>query len=200
MIAYLKGCVLEALPHRLIVENQGIGYQVSVPLSTYDALHPTPGDTVELHTYLHIRENIQALYGFSSTEQKELFLLLIERVSGLGPSIALSILSGMPVKEFKNCVVNQDDKALSQIKGLGPKTSQRIILELKDKVGVTDSWQASASTTESSFIADTKAALIGLGYKKNEAHSAVEAARKLQLEKDLTSEELLRNALRILNA
>src|SRR5690554_4703517 len=134
MIARVRGTVLEAHPNRLIVDVGGLGYEIAVPLSTFDRLNPTEGARVDLRTHLHIRENAQTLYGFASGEERDLFLLLIERVSGIGPAIAMAVLSGMPVGQFKSCVVGGDAAALAKIKGLGKKTAERIILELKDKV------------------------------------------------------------------
>ena len=145
MIARIRGNVLEALPGRLVVDVNGVGYMLTVSLSTYDAINPVEGTAVDLRTHLHIREQAHTLYGFASAAEKDLFLLLIERVSGIGPAIGMAVLSGMPVDHFKNCVVNGDAAALSQIKGLGKKTAERIILELKDKVGVAEAWHAASA-------------------------------------------------------
>ena len=171
---------------------------LTVSLSTYDALNPVEGSEVDLRTHLHIRETAHTLYGFASDVEKDLFLLLIERVTGIGPSIGMAVLSGMPVEHFKSCVVNGDAAALSQIKGLGKKTAERIILELKDKVGVAEAWQAAAGDTMPSAAVDAEAALIGLGYKQAEARKAVAAMVKVK--PDSATEDLLRNALRMLNS
>lgn len=198
MIARLRGNVWEALPGRLVVDVNGVGYLVTVSMSTYDALNPVIGAEVELRTHLHIRENSQTLYGFASDAEKELFLLLIERVSGIGPAIGMAVLSGMPVDHFKACVVNGDAAALTGIKGLGKKTAERIILELKDKVGVAASWQASANESVPSAAIDAESALIGLGYKQAEARKVVTAVAKLK--PGSVTEDLLRDALRMLNS
>ena len=198
MIARIRGTVLEALPGRLVVDVNGVGYMLTVSLSTYDALNPVEGTNVDLRTHLHIRETAHTLYGFASDVEKDLFLLLIERVTGIGPSIGMAVLSGMPVEHFKSCVVNGDAAALSQIKGLGKKTAERIILELKDKVGVAEAWQASAGDAMPSAAVDAEAALIGLGYKQAEARKAVAAMVKVK--PDSPTEDLLRNALRMLNS
>ncbi|MGJ8633783.1 MAG: Holliday junction branch migration protein RuvA [Luteolibacter sp.] len=196
MIARIRGKIIEAFPNRLVVDCNGVGYQVIIPISTYDHLHPTEGSTVDLRTHLHIRENAHTLYGFATEEEKDVFLLLIDRVSGIGPAIALAILSGMPVNHFKAAVVAGDSVLLSKIKGIGKKTAERIILELKDKVGVTDTWQDAASGQVSSQAADAELALIALGYKQVDARKAVRAI----LDKDPSSatEELVRGALRSL--
>lgn len=198
MIARLRGNVLEALPGRLVVDVNGVGYLVTVSLSTYDAINPVEGKEVELRTHLHIRETAHTLYGFATDAEKELFLLLIERVTGIGPAIGMAVLSGMPVEHFKACVVNGDAAALAQIKGLGKKTAERIILELKDKVGVAEAWQAAAGEVAPSAAVDAESALIGLGYKQAEARKAVAAVTKLRT--DASTEDILRDALRMLNS
>jgi len=198
MIARLRGNVLEALPGRLVVDVNGVGYLLRVSLSTYDAINPVEGKEVDLRTHLHIRETAHTLYGFATDAERDLFLLLIERVSGIGPSIGMAVLSGMPVDHFKACVVNGDVTALTQIKGLGKKTAERIILELKDKVGVAESWQAAAGATVPSAAVDAESALIGLGYKQTEARKAITAMMKVK--PDSGTEDLLRDALRMLNS
>ncbi len=190
--------MLEALPGRLVVDVNGVGYMLSVSLSTYDALNPVVGKEVELRTHLHIRETAHTLYGFATDAEKDLFLLLIERVSGIGPAIGMAVLGGMPVDHFKSCVVNGDAAALTQIKGLGKKTAERIILELKDKVGVAESWQAAAGDAVPSAAVDAESALIGLGYKQAEARKAVVAVAKIK--PSASAEDLLRDALRMLNS
>jgi Holliday junction DNA helicase RuvA len=192
VIARLRGKVIEAYPNRLVVDVQGVGYEVLVPLSTFDRLHAVEGLEVDLRTHLHIRETAHTLYGFASEEERDVFLMLIERVSGIGPAIAL------PVVRFKSCVVAGNVAELSRIKGLGKKTAERIVLELKDKVGVTDTWQDAAAGAVSPSAADAELALIALGYKQVDARKAV---RKV-LEEDAGAavEVLVRGALRALQA
>ena len=196
MIARLRGKVIEAYPTRLVVDVQGVGYEVLVPLSTFDRLHAVEGLEVDLRTHLHIRETAHTLYGFASEEERDVFLMLIERVSGIGPAIAMAVLSGLPVAKFKSCVVAGNVAELSRIKGLGKKTAERIVLELKDKVGVTDTWQDAAAGAVSPSAADAELALIALGYKQVDARKAV---RKV-LEEDAGAavEALVRGALRAL--
>ena len=196
MIARLRGKVIEAYPNRLVVDVQGVGYEVLVPLSTFDRLHAVEGLEVDLRTHLHIRETAHTLYGFASEEERDVFLMLIERVSGIGPAIAMAVLSGLPVAKFKSCVVAGNVAELSRIKGLGKKTAERIVLELKDKVGVTDTWQDAAEGAVSPSAADAELALIALGYKQVDARKAV---RKV-LEEDAGAavEALVRGALRAL--
>ena len=196
MIARVRGKVLEAYPNRLVVEAGGLGYEVMIPLSTYDRLGIVEGGEVDLRTYLHIRETAQTLYGFASEEEKGLFLLLIERVGGIGPVIAMAVLSGMPVGQFKAAVVAGDVAALARIKGLGRKTAERIILELKDKVGVTETWQEVAASPVAAPALDAELALIALGFKQVDARKAVR--KVLEDEPSAGSDALLRGALRIL--
>jgi Holliday junction DNA helicase RuvA len=196
MIARLRGKVIEAYPNRLVVDVQGVGYEVLVPLSTYDRLHAVEGLEVDLRTHLHIRETAHTLYGFASEEERDVFLMLIERVSGIGPAIAMAVLSGLSVARFKSCVVAGNVAELSRIKGLGKKTAERIVLELKDKVGVTDTWQDAAAGAVSPSAADAELALIALGYKQVDARKAVR--RVLEEDAGAAVEALVRGALRSL--
>jgi Holliday junction DNA helicase RuvA len=196
MIARLRGRVWEAYPNRLVVDVQGVGYEVLVPLSTFDRLHASEGIEVDLRTHLHIRETAHTLYGFATEEERDVFLMLIDRVSGIGPSIAMAVLSGMPVNRFKQCVVAGDVTELSRIKGLGKKTAERIVLELKDKVGVTDTWQDAASGQVTATAADAELALIALGFKQVDARKAVR--KVLEADAASTTEALVRGALRTL--
>lgn len=198
MIARLKGTVVDPLPHQLILDVNGVGYQVNIPLSTYDKLLPQSGDSITLHTHHHVRETAQTLYGFASVEEKDVFLLLINRVSGIGPAIAMAILSGMPVNGFKSAVANAEFAILSKIKGLGKKTAERIVLELSDKVGVADAWKAASEGTASTSSGDAELALISLGYKQVEARKAIKAAQGIDVSAD--AEALIKTALRVLSS
>jgi len=197
MIARLRGRVWEAYPNRLVVDVHGVGYEVHVPLSTFDRLHAAEGVEVDLRTHLHIRENAHVLYGFASEEERDVFLLLIDRVSGIGPAIAMAVLSGMPVDRFKACVVGGDAVGLSRIKGVGKKTAERIILELKDKVGVTETWQDAAAGQMSAPAADAEMALIALGYKQVDARKAVR--KVIEEMPGAKTEDLVRGALRMMS-
>lgn len=198
MIARLRGRVLEAYPNRLVVDVQGVGYQVLVPLSTFDRLHAAEGVEVDLRTHIHVRETAHTLYGFATEEERDVFLMLVERVSGIGPAIAMAVLSGMPVARFKQCVVAGGVAELSRIKGLGKKTAERIVLELKDKVGVAETWQDAAAGAMSAPAADAELALIALGYKQVEARKAVR--KVLEAEPAAPTEALVRGALRALQS
>src|SRR3984885_12670761 len=134
MITFLHGKLIEALPTQVVVDVNGVGYEVLIPLSSFDKL-PPPGGEVKLLTQLVVREDAHILYGFMSLAERDLFRLLINTVSGIGPKIALNILSGISVTAFRGAVANGDVKMLSQISGVGKKTAERIIIELKDKIG-----------------------------------------------------------------
>ncbi len=199
MIAFLKGILHSALPTRAVIDVNGVGYQVEIPLSSFDKL-PSPGAEVRLLTHLAIREDAQVLYGFITEAERDLFQLLVQHVSGVGPKLALAVLSGMPVAVFKAAVVNADIVAISKISGLGKKTAERIVLELKDKVGVAAAWEA-ASTTKcpdptSSAMNDAVLALISLGYKQVDAQKAVR--KVLEQSTSPVADDLVRSALRIL--
>src|SRR5438445_9545390 len=202
MITFLDGKLINALPTQAIVDVGGVGYEVFLPLSSYDKL-PPPGQMVRVLTHLHVREDAQILYGFMTAAERDLFRLLVNNVSGIGPKLALAVLSGMSVNNFKTAVVNSDVAMLSKISGLGKKTAERIVLELKDKVGVAAVWEAAsaahAPTPEESQANEAVLALIALGYKQVDAHKAV---RDLQEKEGAgkTAEELVKLALKRLAA
>jgi len=198
VIARLRGKIIEAYPNRLVVDCHGVGYLVNIPISTYDHINPSEGMDVDLRTHLQVRETAHNLYGFATEEERDLFLMLIERVSGIGPAIAMAVLSGMPVARFKSCVISGDATQISRVKGLGKKTAERIVLELKDKVGVTDTWQDAAAGTVSAPAADAELALIALGYKQVDARKAVRAL--VDADSNAPAEELIRGALRKLQS
>src|SRR5512143_1726945 len=144
MITFLHGKLVEALPTQVTVDVNGVGYEVLIPLSSYDKL-PPPGQPVKLLTQLIVREDAHTLYGFMSADERELFRLLVNTVSGIGPKIALNILSGMNPVAFRGAVARGDVKALSQISGVGKKTAERIVVELKDKIGALGAWEAASA-------------------------------------------------------
>ena len=136
MIAFLRGKLADFFPQRLVLDVNGIGYELIVPVSLSDEINLVIGKEITIKTYLHIRENAQTLYGFANDAQKGLFTLLIDRVSGIGPATAIAILGSLPVERFKEAVVNGDVNSIARAKGVGKNTAERIILELKDKLGV----------------------------------------------------------------
>ena len=198
MITFVAGKLVMALPTQAIVDVGGVGYEVLIPLSSYDRLPPV-GQTVQVLTHLHVREDAHILYGFMSTAERDLFRLLVNNVSGIGPKLALAVLSGMSVNNFKAAVVNGDVASLSKISGLGKKTAERIVLELKDKVGVTAAWEAAsashAPSPEQEQANEAVLALIALGYKQVDAHKTVRELQDKQPEIN-TAEELVKLALK----
>ena len=194
MISFLRGIVAESLPQSIVLDVGGVGYEVIVPLSTYDALNPQLGDQVKLKTHLHIRENAQVLYGFATDEERDIFRLLVEHVSGIGPAMAIAVLSGVRMNEFKDAVVRQDVQAIARAKGVGKKTAERIILELKDKIGLASTWEAQQQGVTSQAAADAELALVALGFKQAEARKAIAAILKKY--PDAGADQLIRDALR----
>jgi Holliday junction DNA helicase RuvA len=197
MISFLDGELVEALPTQVVMSVHGVGYLVQIPLSSFDHLPPV-GARLKLLTHLVVREDAHLLFGFVSTAERDLFRLLIQHVSGVGPKIALAVLSGMSVGQFKTAIVNGDIVALSKITGLGKKTAERIVLELKDKVGVAAAWELAASGREDQQAKanDAVLALLSLGFKQVEAQRAVREI--LSREKSMDTEELVRRALKSL--
>ena len=198
MISFLQGKVVEALPTQVTLEVRGVGYDVLIPLSSFDKL-PSPGNEVKLLTHLAVREDAHVLYGFMTSAEREMFRLLINTVSGIGPKIALNVLSGMNVTALRGAVANGDVKALSQISGVGKKTAERIVVELRDKVGAAGAWEAASAARGLSAadqkINDAVLALVALGFKHLVAHEAVRASLSLLGEKT-TVEDLVRACLK----
>ncbi len=197
MITFLDGKLVSALPTQATIDVNGVGYEVLIPLSSYDKL-PAVGQPIRILTHLAVREDAHILYGFMTVPERDLFRLLVNNVSGIGPKLALAVLSGMSVTNFKTAVVNSDIAAISKISGLGKKTAERIVLELKDKLGVAAAWEvataANAPTPEQGQANEAVLALIALGYKQVDAHKAV---RDLQTQgQGKSAEELVKLALK----
>ena len=203
MISYLRGQLVEALPNQLVIDCNGVGYRCYIPLTTYDKLAGTTGE-VKILTHYHVTEHDHTLYGFATSEERDLFKLLIDRVSGIGPKMGLAVLSGMPVSQFKDNVIRNDIAALSKISGVGKKTAERIVLELKDKVGIVSTWQAAQSTASlapdptQTVQTDAVLALIALGFKQADAQKTVQDLMKKAGADaaSITVAKLIRDALR----
>lgn len=198
MITFLHGKLVEALPTQVVLDVNGVGYEALIPLSSFDKL-PPPGSGVKLLTQLVIREDAHTLYGFMSAAERDLFRLLINTVSGIGPKIALNILSGMNAVTFRGAVAGGDVKALSQISGVGRKTAERIIVELRDKIGAAGAWEAASAqhalSPADQRINDAVLALMALGFKQVEAHETVRQAQAA-LGPQATVEQLVRASLK----
>lgn len=203
MITFLEGQLEESLPTQIVVNVHGVGYEVLIPLSSYDKL-PPPGKPVKILTHLQVREDAHILYGFLSAAERDLFRLLLNHVSGIGPKLALAVLSGMSIGGFKAAVVNSEVSAISKISGIGKKTAERIVLELKDKLGIAAAWEAAsaehAPSEEDLRVTDAVLALISLGYKQVEAHKAVKKAlaEAGTAGAALSVEELVRQGLKLM--
>lgn len=198
VITFLHGTLVEALPTQVTVDVNGVGYEMLIPLSSYDKL-PTLGGEIRILTHLAVREDAHTLYGFMSDAERDMFRLLINTVSGIGPKIALNILSGMNVTALRGAVAKADVKALSQISGVGRKTAERIVVELKDRIGPAGAWEASSAqrglSPADQKLNDAVLALIALGFKQVEAHEAVRTSLAVLGEK-ATVEDLVRACLK----
>src|ERR1051325_546353 len=198
MITFLRGKLVEAVPTQIMMEVNGVGYELLIPLSSFDKL-PVPGQDLTILTHLAIREDAHVLYGFMTSAEREMFRLLINTVSGIGPKIALNVLSGMNVTALRGAVANGDVKSLSQISGIGRKMAERIVVELKDKIGAAGAWEASSALRSLSAadqkVNDAVLALLALGFKPPDAHDAVRGAQTL-LGDQATVEELVRGCLK----
>ncbi|MDC0598832.1 Holliday junction branch migration protein RuvA [Gammaproteobacteria bacterium] len=185
MISRIKGILLEKDLQQVLVDVQGVAYEIEVPMNTLFQL-PEPGNEVILNTHFVVREDAQLLYGFFDKHERSLFRILI-KINGVGPKLALAILSGMTVGELVTYVHGNDVNALVRLPGVGKKTAERLIIELRDKLKDWDlgagKSEAPTPPTQSSHIYEAETALISLGYKPQEASRAVNAAAK-QLEQD----------------
>jgi holliday junction DNA helicase RuvA len=194
MIAYIKGILAEKSPSLLIVDVGGVGYEIFVSLNTFDRLPPC-GSECKLLTYHHIREDTQILFGFIDAREKEMFELLLG-ISGIGARTALSILSGLTVAELSLCISENNIKRISSVHGIGKKTAERILVELRDKI---NPFEALASldkvgTQTATVMRDSVMALTSLGFAQEKATKMVQAV--LEKESGISdTEELLRKAL-----
>ena len=197
MIAYVRGVLDHKEPGRVVVDVGGIGYEIFVPLSTYQKL-PALGGQVKLFTHHHVREDTIGLYGFLSSEEKEIFELVLT-ISGVGTKVALSILSAMSAEVFRRSIAQGDMKTLTKIPGIGKKSAERMVLELKDKIGSVhiDEGMAMALGIESDN--DAVAALLSLGAGQSAAEYAVYRAERL-LGDDAKIEDLIAQAIKLLNS
>jgi Holliday junction DNA helicase RuvA len=193
MIGYLRGRLVWKQPPRLLIDVNGTGYDVEVPVSTFAAL-PALGESLELRTHLAIRDDTQVLYGFATEEERWLFRSLI-KVSGVGPKLALTVLSGSTVRGFVDIVQQEDAAALSRLPGIGKKTAQRLIVEMRDRLGDASVVAlAPGATGQRATTAEREAyeALLALGYKPQEAARMLDRVDTTGLD----SAEVVRRSLR----
>lgn len=201
MIGWIKGHILEKKAPELLLNVNGIGYEVQAPMSTFYTL-PEQGE-VELFTHFVVREDAQILFGFTTKAERKLFRAVI-KVNGIGPKLGLTILSSIEPDRFVHCVHEQDVQALTKVPGIGKKTAERLLVEMKDKL---DDWYIDVdavlpgfqdSKTNSSIMNEAESALIALGYKATEAHKMAMLASKE--EGADSAEALIRLALRSLSS
>jgi Holliday junction DNA helicase RuvA len=195
MYSFIKGAVVEKQENLLVVENNGIGYEFVVSTNTLDQVGPIHNQ-VKIHTYYHVREDQAILFGFSSLEEKHMFLKLL-KVNGIGPKMAVTILSGVTISDLAVSIISGDTALLSKVKGVGKKTAERIILELKEKIdtqdlSLSDGFGLGVATNNNGAISDACFALSALGIHKAEALKLV---RKVAQEND-TAEQLIEKALK----
>ncbi|HSY58540.1 MAG TPA: Holliday junction branch migration protein RuvA [Terriglobales bacterium] len=195
MIGSLRGKLIEKRPNQLLVEVGGVGYQVQIPLSTFAGVGAIHADaTLLIHT--HVREDQITLYGFVTAREKQCFELLIS-ASGVGPSLALKILSGMSIEELVPAIRKSDLAQLVRIPGVGRKTAERMVVELRDKLAVIDVAEAGKPSTRSQLEADVASALVNLGYDVKSVERAIEKSRGTG---KADFENLLRASLQILGS
>lgn len=198
MIGQIRGKIIEKQLPQLLVEVNGIGYEIDAPMSTFYRL-PDVGQDTLLHTHLVVREDAQQLFGFYTREEKSLFRTLL-KVNGVGPRLALTILSSIEPNEFVRCIIHNDTDSLTRVQGIGKKTAERLIIEMRDKLS---DWQAAAPSEMSlhktvsnsgrnQVVQDAIAALVALGYKPQEASRAI---AKID-DGAISSEALIRSALK----
>lgn len=194
MIGRLRGVVIAKSPPTLVLEVGGVGYEIEAPMSTFYELPPV-GQSATLHTHLVVREDAHLLYGFSRESQRRLFRALL-KVNGVGPRVALAVLSGLSDQEFLRCVANEDIARLTRVPGIGRKTAERLVVELRDKLGDQakpgDRADASSPEAPADPVSEAISALIALGYKPQEANRAVHGVAS----EGLACEEIIRQALK----
>lgn len=201
MYAYIKGKLAEINTDHIVIEAGGIGYQVFISLQTFDYL-PSVGEDLKIYTYLYLREDAMILYGFLTKDDLELFKLLIS-VSGIGPKGGLAILSTLEADDLRFAILSGDAKSISKAPGVGGKTAQRVILELKDKLSLEDAFEAKTEHVQKNAAAaggsvknDAVMALTALGYSSTESLKAVSA---VEITEDMDVEEVLKAALKHLS-
>lgn len=201
MYAYIEGELAEINTDHIVIEAGGIGYQVFISLQTFDYL-PSVGENLKIYTYLYLREDAMILYGFLTKDDLELFKLLIS-VSGIGPKGGLAILSTLEADDLRFAILSGDAKAISKAPGVGGKTAQRVILELKDKLSLEDAFEAKTEHVQKNAAAaggsvknDAVMALTALGYSSTESLKAVSA---VEITEDMDVEEVLKAALKHLS-
>ncbi len=198
MITRITGVLLAATPLQAIIENGGLAYEVNIPVTTAERL-PDAGKSVSLHTLVVYREDSQTMYGFASVEERDFFRLLVEKVSGIGPKTAISVMSKLSLSVLQGAIAAGDVALLSKCPGIGRKTAERLVIELRDKVtgsavSLTPPAGGNAAAVEENKVRDAVMALIALGYKAADADKSVRQAW-VALGSDASTEKLIKRAL-----
>ncbi|MBI3193138.1 MAG: Holliday junction branch migration protein RuvA [Ignavibacteriae bacterium] len=196
MIAFLKGTLVSKSPTEVIIDVNGVGYHANIPLSTFEKLEKQ-NSPVEILTYLHVREDILQLYGFATEDEREFFRLLMS-VSGIGPKMAQGILSGMSTSELRSAITDGNITSLTSISGVGKKTAERIVIELRDKLSKTAAPSSTVIPSGKQLHIRNEAvnALMSLGFQKTSAEKAVATVMKEIPEQQISVEEIIKHALR----
>jgi Holliday junction DNA helicase RuvA len=200
MIGQLRGILLSKQPPALMLNVQGVGYELEAPMTTFYDL-PQEGAELILHTHLVVREDAQLLFGFSTENQRNLFRHLL-RITGIGPRVGLAILSGLSVQEFRLCINSEDVVRLTKVPGIGRKTAERVILELRGKQlpGMAGDEDAVATSTNDDIRTDAISALTALGYREKDAEKIIaKLADQSAVGETLSSESLIRQALQAMS-
>jgi holliday junction DNA helicase RuvA len=196
MISHLRGTLLEKHPNQIVIDVHGVGYEITIPVSAYSSL-PEQGGPVHMHIYQHVREDILALYGFPSKDDKALFEKLIS-VSGIGPKLAITALSGLTTEDLVAAIRSGAVEQLVRIPGVGKKTAERMVLELRDKLGPLTASQAASGAPKSAFSSieeDVISALMNFGASRASAEAAVTKARSERESNEFDA--LFRRALKL---
>lgn len=197
MFEYIKGTIEEIYENGIVLDNNGIGYDIKVPTSLFNVYHLV-GTQAKIYTYLYIREEIIALYGFESKESLEMFKLLIT-VNGIGPKAAISILSVLSLSDLKFAILSDDSKSIAKAQGVGAKTASKLVLELKDRIKLEDAFEnklaenSKDSSNQSVAVSEATMALVALGYTNGEALKAITKSGDLE---GLDTESIIKLALK----
>jgi len=198
MYDYILGKLTKKTPTLIVVDAAGVGYLFFIPLSTFHNL-PAEGDDVKILAHLQVREDAHTLFGFFTEEEREMFRKLIS-ISGIGPKVALTVLSGIGIDEFKRAVINEKMPVLTGISGIGKKMAERIIIELREKIVLSERDKGKASVVKlgsrGTLVEDSAQALVALGYSKQKAMDAIEKVMSDKDSKDTSVENLIRESLK----
>ncbi|MBI4811360.1 MAG: Holliday junction branch migration protein RuvA [Ignavibacteriales bacterium] len=195
MISHIRGKLVHKSPTEIVIDVNGVGYQVNIPLSTFEKIDKLDGE-VNILTYMHVREDAMILYGFATEAERDIFKMLIS-ISGIGPKIAQGILSGINTNELREAVLMNNIEALTSISGVGRKTAERIILELKNKLGKVEITEPAITPTSIQLKARAEAviALMSLGFNRTSAEQALRTVLSESSNKELSVEEMIKRAL-----